>query len=137
MDSFVRAMNLPHSQTRRTAIYYITEMPCSQQVVDLLKHALTDNNRNAPQYAAGTPLNGVEVSDERMRDELVPIVAQRLLDPSIRVRRHLSLSWIWGDRAAYIPLETITRAIAYEKGPRSLSGCNAFFKWCRRLITPD
>ena len=117
MDGFVRALNLPQWQTRRTAIYYITAMPCTEQVVDLLKNALADNNRNVRQYAAGRLLNAVDVSDERMRDELVPLVAQRLLDPSIRVRRNLSLPWIWGDRAVYIPLETIARAIAYEKDP--------------------
>ena len=59
-------------------------MPRTEQVVDLLKHALADNNRNVRQYAAGTLLNGVEVSDERMRDELVPLVA---LDMVIKCRR--------------------------------------------------
>jgi len=116
-DGFVQALASPHSPTRRFALDMLedTHEPLTgENIVTLLKQALQDTNKNVRRYAAGALLE-VNVDEERIRCEFIPLIVPLLSDPSKRVRRNVV--WLLHDWAANVPLAAATRACLAETDP--------------------
>ena len=120
VEGFIKALEMPHWQTRRTAAQMIDHaLPDHKEtVIEVLKRALADPNRKVRRHAA-VNLMHLDVSIERKRDEFLPLVAPLLLDPSMRTRRRIAvlLQGGWGedDMSAHVPLEIVAEAHLREK----------------------
>ncbi len=116
-EGFVRAFDVPHWQTRRFAgsLLKFTGQE-GEGVVDLCKRALTDSNKKVRKLAMHL-LHMPDISDERKREEFLPLLIPLLADPSRRVRWRAAFDlrhW-----AADIPLEPVVRALIAEKYERT------------------
>jgi len=116
IDGFVRAMEVPHWQTRRFAASMLgATRQQGEIVIELYKKAITDPSKKVRKQSLN--LLHVKVDDERKRKEFLPLLIGLLHDPAQRVR--------W--RAAYelsrwtadVPLEEAAMALANEKGART------------------
>jgi RNA polymerase sigma-70 factor (ECF subfamily) len=132
VDGFIRAMELPHWQTRRTAAQMVKHaLPDRRKaVVELLKKGLRDENRKVRGHAA-VNLMYMDVAVERKRREFAPLVVPLLLDRSRRVRRRVAmlLQGAWGeaDLSDLVPMETVAEALLKEEEPLTR-------QWLERLM---
>lgn len=115
IDGFIKALNLPHWQTRRAAVHYLGRVPATDRAVDLLIEALTDRNRRVRTHAVASLLFEVDIPEERRQREIIPLVAERLLDHSPKVRHFVAgrlNHW-----AQAVPLDVVARALRREQEP--------------------
>ncbi|MGY8825640.1 MAG: hypothetical protein ACKVJG_17175 [Candidatus Latescibacterota bacterium] len=73
VEGFIKALEVPHWQTRRLAIHMVdSALPAGQEtVIALLKNSLDDPNRRVRRLAADSLLD-MDVNFERKRDEFLP-----------------------------------------------------------------
>lgn len=119
IDGFIKACDSPHWPTRTRAIMglLMTNPEPVELVIELLKKGLNDSNKKV-RRAAIAGLLGANVSDDRKRKEFIPLILPLYADPSKRVRRGLSQSWIMQKWLPDIPLEIIADAIRKEEDPK-------------------
>lgn len=125
VDGFRQAMEIPHAETRRFALRFISMMQRvaatstddrAEVLVELLKQALRDRNRKVRKGAMQQLLWKLETSESRVGNEFIPLVLPLLQDPSWKVRWRTAVDlrrWV-----AYVPLEVAARALAAEPHPR-------------------
>lgn len=116
MDGFIKAFDLPHWQTRRTAVHYLQAVSPTEYTLDLLKRALIDRNKKVRKHAA-TALMRMDIPEERMRKEFLPLIVPLLSDRSRSVRARLALPWMWARWVADIPVDAVITAIEGEQDP--------------------
>jgi hypothetical protein len=122
IEGFIKAFALPHGRTRTWTIHMLSWSmpwlmpPPTEAMIDLIKKGIQDSNKKV-RKASTWALLDVEVSDERKRRELVPLVVDLLFDPSKHVRRAISQAWAWRKWGSDIPLEKIASALAKETDP--------------------
>ena len=121
-EGFVRALSLPHWKTRRAAVHYLgwahlyggAALPV-ETAIDLLKKALVDGNRRVRTHAIWSLLTRLDATDRRLCEHVLPLVTQRLLDCSKKVRYFVAgklTPWV-----AYVPLDTVVTALRSEDDP--------------------
>lgn len=117
IEGYVKAMDSPHSPIRVTAMSMIrhgVSDETRETVIALLKASLNDPNKRVRRNAVDAILD-VEVSDERRRDEFVPLVLERLGDVSNRVRRRAA--YALSLNAADVPWPQAAEALLAERDP--------------------
>ena len=132
-EGFARALESPHSPTRMLAMQLIGQCEADDTrefVVELLKKGLTDPSKKVRRNAVDAILR-IDVSDERRRTELTPLVVERLTDESNRVRR----------RAAYVlslypdgvPWQAVMAAAARERDPQARDALRGLMRAALRV----
>jgi len=114
IEGFIRALESPHSPTRRLALGMLTRTDQIQDTVEeLLKRTTKDTNKKV-RKAAFSALLGLAWQNEDRREALMPHILPALRDPSKKVRR---LAWHlahFPGFAQYVPLEEAAWAVAKE-----------------------
>ena len=115
-EGFIRAFALPHARTRSWTLMMLEGAPPqnSEIVIDLLKSGLKDTSKRVRKSAAMALLR-LDVSDERKREEFVPLVAELLSDPSRNVRRVIADITFVGRYAASFPIGKVVAAFEAER----------------------
>ncbi len=125
VDGFVKAMQSPHSGTRRFAAANLgfvhtvagpSAKDAREMLVQLLKEALGDRDKKVRKCAAAAIL-GLDVDEERRIKEFVPLLLPLLTDRSWGVRRRAAYE-LSSRCAESVPLETAAHALAVERRPR-------------------
>ena len=117
-QGFVQAFAHRHSGTRRNTIRMIrkAEIGASEVIVDVVKRGLKDPN-NRVRRAAVKTLMGLDVPDERKREEFIPLLVDLYSDPSKIVRSIMVKDWLFEAYAEDIPIDKLSEAVAREANP--------------------
>ena len=119
-EGYAKALECRHSPTRVAAAGFCLtcEAPDTKElVVALLTKALHDPNKKVRRNAVDAILR-VDVSAERRREELLPLVLERLADRSARVRRRVA--YVLGrDAAGDVPWQAAAEAATKERDPKT------------------
>ena len=88
IEGFIRAFAQPHARTRAWTVLMLAGSPPdnTELIIELLKKGLKDTNKRVRRCAAMALLR-LDISDERKRDEFIPLIAELLTDRSRNVRR--------------------------------------------------
>jgi len=124
-DGFARALESPHSPTRILAMSLINRCEADDTrefVIELLKKGLTDTSKKVRRNAVDAILR-IDVSDERRRSELTPMVVEMLADPSNRVRRRVA--YVLSLYPDGVPWQAVMAAATREWDPQT----REFLRW--------
>lgn len=115
MEGFIRALESPHSPTRRFAVSVLTDAGQSQEMVEkLLKEATRDSNKKVRRVAFGA-LFDIAWHNEEKRKDLMPHILPALRDRSKKVRCMTAWSLAhFPGFAQHVPLEEAARAVVAE-----------------------
>ena len=122
IEGFAQAMELPHAQTRKFTIQMSAVMhqiagaansERQEVIISLLKNALKDSNKKVRRNVLLT-LTKLNVDEDRIRKEFVPLIIPLLKDPTKLVRQRAA--WELGRRwASDVPLEAAALALIDAK----------------------
>lgn len=116
IEGFVRAAEAKSPDTRRQASYFAASFAAENPAaLDVVKRGLQDRNRHVRRFSV-MALRHLQVSDEVMRTEVLPLAMELLFDKSLYVRQRIS--GFLEDRAADVPLPIAARALLEERSPR-------------------
>ena len=114
IEGFIRALESPHSPTRRFAVRMLRDAGQTEEIVEkLLKEATMDSSRKVRKLAFSA-LFDIAWHNEQKRENLIPHILPALRDPSTRVRR---LAWQlarFPGFAQHVPLEEAAWAVVKE-----------------------
>ena len=116
MEGYELAMKSPHAQTRQFASRLVAEVfkepevsrERKEVVIRLLKEAVNDSSKRVRMMAI-RKLMILPEPPERVEEEFVPLVVERLFDPVSKVRRRAA--WELRDWAHCVPLERAALAV--------------------------
>ncbi len=115
IEGFVRALECPHSPTRRLAVGLLSETAQSEETVEkLLKEATRDSNKKVRREAFRA-LFEIAWRNEERRQDLVPHILPALHDRSNTTRR--LFAWYlahFPGFARHVPLEEVAWAVVRE-----------------------
>lgn len=116
IEGFARAVESPSPETRRQAAYFAASFASQDPAaLEVVKRGLGDDNRQVRRFAV-MALGHLQVSDEVMRTEFLPLAMDLLFDPSLYVRQRVC--GFVEDWASDVPLETAARALLEESNPK-------------------
>jgi RNA polymerase sigma factor (sigma-70 family) len=116
VEGFARAAASKSPETRRLASYYAASFAAEDPAaLAVVKRGLVDPTRQVRKSAVSA-LGHLQVSDEVMRSEFLPLAMDLLFDGSLYVRQR-ACGFV-EDWAAHVPLETAARALLEEKHPK-------------------
>lgn len=119
MEGFVRASESRYWRTRRCAASMLREIILregerqrGEEGIELLKRMLTDSSKKVRRVAISALLE-VDLSAERRRSEIVPMIVERLEDRSRRIRRYAA-GMLKEYAAADVPADRVAAALLDE-----------------------
>jgi RNA polymerase sigma-70 factor (ECF subfamily) len=113
ISGFQKAFQQPHWQTRRAVVSYIHNGLPTEETITLLKQALKDPNKKVRKHAIDELLD-IDVSEERKREEFIPLISELLFDHSKMVRRVFANIWPIKKYLADFSPEIVAKAIEQE-----------------------
>jgi len=113
ISGFQKALSQNHWQTRRAAVSYLHHIPPTEDVIEMLKQSLNDTNKKVRKFAIGQLLK-LEVSEQRKREEFMPLICEHLFDPSKYVRNMFAIPWMLKKFYTDIPPEKVAQALEQE-----------------------
>jgi RNA polymerase sigma-70 factor, ECF subfamily len=121
IPGFQKALAQNHWQTRRAAVGYMRTLPPTEDVIDMLKQSLNDTNKKVRRFAI-TQLLKLDVSEQRKREEFMPLICELMLDSSKTVRKIFTMMWPIKRYVSDIPPEKVAQALELETVPKLQQG---------------
>ena len=124
VDGYADALASPHSPTRKFALKLIDVVwrnvnvggDGEEVIHEMLREALQDSNKKVRRLAL-TALGRWDIGEMRMREEIVPLFVERLVDDS-RLVRHCAAMYLYRYADA-VPLPVAATALADETHPKT------------------
>ena len=120
IDGFAKALESPHSLTRKVAVEMLNELATSSEVAEgrqaerireFVKRALADANRKVRCSTINT-IRNMAIDDNVKRKEFAPLMVDLLADASKRVRG--MAPWVLSKWPESVPLEAAARVLVME-----------------------